>query len=280
MKADLHCHSHYSDGSCSPAELIDIAASVGFSGLAITDHDTLQSFPEAAPYAAQKGIGLIPGVELSTVCLNDSVHVLGYAFDPTDESLLRFCCVHRERREMRNQKILDNLKRYNIVISMDEVKAFSPNASTYGRPHIALVMMKNGHVATVYEAFSRYIGSGKCCYEAGEKWTSQEAIAAIHEARGKAVIAHPHLVRNNQVMQALLSMPFDGLEGYYSCASSYENHRWCKVAEGKGWFITGGSDFHGSVRPEVAFGSSWTPDKTFELLSTHFRSLGTIFTAG
>jgi predicted metal-dependent phosphoesterase TrpH len=211
------------------------------------------------------------------VCLNDSVHVLGYAFDPENESLLRFCRIHRERREARNQKILDNLKGYNISISMDEVKTLSPNASTYGRPHIALVMVKKKHVATLYEAFSRYIGGGKCCYEAGDKWTTQEAIAVIHEAKGKAIIAHPHLVRNTGVMKALLLMPFDGLEGYYNCASSYENHRWCKVAESKGWIITGGSDFHGSVRPDVVFGSSWTPEGMFELLLAHFRSLGTSF---
>lgn len=265
-KADLHCHSYYSDGSCSPKELVDVAVKAGFSGLSITDHDVLQAYPEALPYATEQGIVLLPGVELSTVCQNDAIHVLGYAFSPMDESLTQFCRVYRERREVRNQGILDNLKKHGVDVSMDEVKTLSPHATTYGRPHIALVMIKKGYVSTVYEAFSKYIGSGKCCYVAGEKWTTEEAIEAVHRANGKAVIAHPHLIKDRRVVKTLLAMPFDGLEGYYSRSSSYENHRWCKIAEERGWIVTGGSDFHGTVRPDVPFGSAWAPEKTVELL--------------
>ena len=266
MKCDLHCHSYYSDGSCSPQELVDEAVKAGFSGLSITDHDVLQSYPEALPYATQQGILLISGVELSTVCEEESIHVLGYAFLPQDPALLEFCRIYRERRELRNQKILDNLKLHGIDVTMEEVKQLSPHATTYGRPHIALVMMKKGYVKTVFESFSRYIGSGKSCYVAGEKWKTDEAIEAIHRAHGKAVLAHPHLIRNPPIVKKLLTMPFDGLEGFYSRASSHENHRWCRIAEERGWIVTGGSDFHGTVRPEVPFGAAWAPEEMVKRL--------------
>jgi predicted metal-dependent phosphoesterase TrpH len=273
QKADLHCHSLHSDGTCSPTELVDLAIQMNFCGLSITDHDSLEAFDEAYPYSTQKGIVFLPGVEISAKFRNEPIHVLGYSFDPHSKSLFEFCRLHRERREIRNQLMLEKLAHAGMTVAIEEVKSLSPHATTYGRPHIALAMMQHGYVEDVASAFRRYLGAGKSCYVEGEKWTVEEAIAAIHAAKGKAVLAHPQLIKARYVIEDLLALPFDGLEAYYNSMNADVNRRWCEKAQQHALFVTGGSDFHGTVKPEIHFGSSWAPEETFHLLNHHFLSL-------
>ena len=270
MTADLHCHSTYSDGTCSPKELVALAKEKGLAGLSITDHDTIEGFFEAYQYAVSQNILLIPGVEISTQYRNESVHVLGYSFDPKNSCLAAFCAVHRERREKRNAMILEKLKQKGMLLSMEEIKALSPNADTYGRPHIALAMVERGYVKNIVSAFNQFLGTNRSCYVAGEKWTVPEAIEAIHQAKGKAVLAHPHLLRKKALINYLLSLAFDGIEGYYSGHFYYTSEKWIEEAEKRKWLITGGSDFHGTIRPDVPFGASYTPENTFSILYEHF----------
>ena len=122
-KADLHCHSLYSDGSCRPTELVDLAIQMNFCGLSITDHDTTEAFDEAYPYAMQKGIILLPGVEISAKFRDEPVHILGYCFDPHSKSLIEFCRMHRERRELRNRLMLEKLSENGMTVTIEEVKA-------------------------------------------------------------------------------------------------------------------------------------------------------------
>lgn len=272
-KVDLHCHSVYSDGSLQPRELVDLASQMGFGGLSITDHDTIAAFGEANQYALQKGLILLPGVEISAQFRSEPVHILGYSFDPYANSLIEFCRIHRERREIRNRQIIDRLVRAGMSMTMEEVKALSPHAATYGRPHIALAMIRHGYVENAALAFRHFIGAGKSCYVEGEKWTVAEALDAIHQARGKAVLAHPQLLKARSLIQELLALPFDGLEAYYSSMTSDVNRRWCEIAHSHGLFVTGGSDFHGVMKPENHFGSSWAPQETVQLLYHHFLSL-------
>jgi predicted metal-dependent phosphoesterase TrpH len=260
----------YSDGSYRPKELVDLAFSLGFSGLSITDHDTLIAFSECNAYAVSKGLLLLPGVEISADYEKEPVHVLGYSFSPESPSLHEFCRKHRLRREERNQKMLEKLSKAGMTVTMEEVKALSPEASSYGRPHIALALLKKGYIHDLVSAFTHYLGSGKPCYVPGEKWTVQEAIDAVHEAGGKAILAHPHLLNQRKVVEALLTMPFDGLEGYYDGAPLKDNERWCQEAKKRKWLVTGGSDFHGSFRPKVPFGSSWAPEETIDVLQECF----------
>ena len=273
-KADLHCHSMYSDGTCSPKELIDLAEKIDLSGLSITDHDTLEAFVEAYPYACEKGIILLPGVEISTQYQHESIHILGYSFNPESESLAAFCATHRMRREKRNGQIIEKLCRAGMPLSMEEVKQLSPHADSYGRPHIALAMVQRGYVKTVAMAFSRYIASGRPCYVEGEKWTVEQAIEAIRAAGGKAVLAHPHLLSQKKIIEYLLSLSIDGIEGYYGSYFQKENERWCQEAKKRGWLITGGSDFHGSIRPDTPLGASFAPEETFQALCDQFFSHG------
>lgn len=272
-KADLHCHSLHSDGSYRPKELVDLAVATQFCGLSITDHDTIEAFDEANEYASQHHLIFLPGVEISAKFRNEAIHILGYCFDPHAKSLLDFCRMQRERKEARNQAMLKKLALAGMTVTMEEVKGLSPEATTYGRPHIALAMIRRGYVEDVASAFGHYLGAGKSCYVEGEKWTVAQAIDAIHEAKGKAVLAHPQLLKNRSMVEELLSFPFDGIEAYYGSMNADVSNRWCEIAKKHSLFVTGGSDFHGSVKPETRFGSSWTPEETLDLLYHHFLSL-------
>jgi len=270
MGADLHCHSLYSDGTSTPKELVDLAIRSKFSALSITDHDTVSAFDEARLYAHENGVRLIPGVEISSDHFGESVHVLGYAFK--SDALDEFCSFHRKRRVERNKVILEKLQKRGMEVSEEEVKKLSPSAITYGRPHIAQVLVTKGYVTDIGEAFKRYLGEGKSCYEKGERWSVEEAIEAIHKAGGMAVLAHPHLIKKGALVRALLDLDFDGIEAYYASMLPAENRRWVEVAIRHKLFITGGSDFHGSVKPHSFFGSSWAPEETVDLLWNHFSS--------
>lgn len=271
MTADLHCHSRYSDGTCTPKELVDLAKEKGFKGLSITDHDTIEGFFDGYKYACDQEMILLPGVEISAQHNNESVHVLGYSFDPKNKTLDVFCAKHRERRERRNELILEKLAQAGMPLTMEEVKALSPHADAYGRPHIAVAMVQRGYVKSVLSAFLNFIGSNRPCYVAGEKWTVVQTIEAIHQAKGKAVLAHPHLLKKKELINYLLSLSFDGIEGHYS-GYFHANERWCEEAEKRGWLVTGGSDFHGTIRPDVSFGASYTPEESFHQLHQHFLS--------
>ena len=125
----------------------------------------------------------------------------------------------------------------------------------------------------VATAFRMYLGRGRSCYVEGEKWTVPDAIDLIHGARGMAVLAHPHLLKPGVPIEKLLSYPFDGIEAYYSMLGPARHRPWCEHAARRGLFITGGSDFHGSVMPNCHFGSSWAPETTLDFLHHHFLSL-------
>lgn len=275
FKADLHCHSNLSDGTCSPKELLDLAKSIGLSGLAITDHDTVEAYSSILPYANEIGVQLISGVEFSATFRSKSVHILGYAFSLKNEALLDFCKQHQERRKLRNLAILQRLKSNGIAISYEELLDIAEQSSahnkTIGRPHIALALLKKGVVETIQEAFRHYIGEGKVCYVQGNEFSIEETINVIHNAHGYAVVAHPHLLKGERFIKELLNKKFDGLEGYYCLQSPAQNARWIKEGLSRNWLITGGSDFHGSIKPQISLGCSTVGKELFDKLYSRFK---------
>jgi predicted metal-dependent phosphoesterase TrpH len=271
FRADLHCHTSCSDGSNSPEEILHLAKEIGLSGLSITDHDTIEAYGAAIPIAKELEIPLVSGIEFSAEHKGSSVHILGYSFSLNDPGLLAFCQKHAARRDARNRKILEKLKEQRIEVSEEEIKI--DNHQTIGRPHIALVMMKKGYVESVQEAFDKYLGDGKLCFAPGESYSIEETLAIIHNAKGLAVLAHPHLLHNPTLLSELLEMNFDGLEGYYGRFPRDRQDKWLQLAKKKGWIVTGGSDFHGSVKPHSALGSSWVCEETFNILLNHFINL-------
>jgi predicted metal-dependent phosphoesterase TrpH len=273
FRADLHLHSTFSDGIYPPEKLLRLAKEVELSGVSITDHDTISAYSEELfDLAKDLDIQLLTGVEISSSLLGDVVHILGYGFDYKSKALLDFLEEARKKRKMRNQAILKKLSNYNIQISIDELynKGLYKNENeiaSIGRPHIAKLMVEKGFVRDFKAAFSEYLKDGAKCYVEGEKFSPSEVISKLHEVKAKAIIAHPHLIKDFNLLQALLEMPFDGIEAYYGRITPDKEKRWLKIAEKKGWIITGGSDFHGDTKPFLTIGCSWVSKEIFDQLN-------------
>ncbi|MEI8300987.1 MAG: PHP domain-containing protein [Chlamydiota bacterium] len=264
FRADLHCHSRCSDGSLTPLELLEKAHQIGLQGLSITDHDTIKAYDgELFKKAEELGLILCSGVEFSCQLKGVNVHILGYGFDVTSKQLQEFCMKHQKRRRERNLKILLKLRQHQMVITEEELESI-PLVHVIGRPHIAALMLQKGYVTSIKEAFDRYLGDGKCCFDQGGAFSVDETITLIHQAGGKAFIAHPHLIKKSKIVKELLEKKFDGLEGYYALFHKADNQRWVDRAQEKGWLISGGSDFHGDLRPFIPLGASWVDEVTFQ----------------
>lgn len=267
FKADMHCHTTCSDGSLSPIDVLHLAKEKGLSGLSITDHDTIEAYDKRTLTEAQiLGIELCPGVEFSTHHLQCSIHILGYAFDLNSMLLKEFCKRHQERRRHRNTSILRRLRFKGCSITEEDLYERYKKEKTVGRPHIALLMVERGFVKSIKEAFDKYIGDNKSCYDPGLPFTVEETIDVIHKAGGKAFIAHPHLIAHKKILKNLFQMSFDGLECYYSFSHHPNQSTLLQKAEELGWLVSGGSDFHGEVRPTIPLGASYIGRKEFDAI--------------
>ncbi|NGX31547.1 MAG: 5'-3' exoribonuclease [Chlamydiae bacterium] len=260
FRADLHTHTTFSDGTCDPKELILLAKEKGLDGLAITDHDNVDAFFEVKTFAKDK-LPLLCGIELSCEHVSKSVHVLGYGFDP---DIMRDFCVHfLELRMQRNEKICRNLQNAGFKISLDALKGSYKKA--LGRPQIANYLVETKQISSFQQAFVQYIGNHASCYVEGYRLSIQEAIEKIHLANGKALIAHPHLLKDPILFKELIAMPFDGIEAYYASFTKSQCLPFLEVANQKQWIVTGGSDFHGNIKSNM-LGSSFTNEETFSEL--------------
>ncbi len=264
FRADLHCHSTCSDGTFSPVELIRHAKEIGLKGLSITDHDTIEAYKTAIPAAKEQGILLGTGAEFSCVFKQWSIHILGYDFLLDDPGILNLCAQHQERRLKRNHAILEELAKLRMPISEEELRA--KGVESIGRPHIAQLMVDKGYVSSIREAFQQYLGDGKRAFVSGDAFSIPETIEIIHQAQGKAFLAHPHLIDRNHLLKELLRLPFDGIECYYGRFLADQEKRWLKLAKEKNLLSSGGSDFHGDIKAYVPLGSSWVDEPTFHAI--------------
>lgn len=267
FQADLHCHSTKSDGVFSPEKLVKLANQQGLSGLSITDHDTLTYCDQAAAIAQELGVQLLPGVELSAEepGYKESVHILGYGYKLSSGELKAHCENVKARRKARNHEIVERLKKVDVHVDLEKLYASHPTGAV-GRPHFALEVIKQGKAKTIEEAFQRFLGDHKPCYALMERPSVEEAIRVIQAAGGFAILAHPHLVRQKKLFEALLERPFDGLEGQYARMPPQKNAPFEKIANEKKWISTAGSDFHGYSNSPAQLGDSWVNQTTFERL--------------
>ncbi len=269
FRADLHCHSTYSDGTCTPEQLLYKAKESNLSGLSITDHDTTKSYKKDVFDLAKKlNILLLPGVEISSALDKESVHILAYGKGIFKDNFQEFLNEVLKKRKIRNLKILEKLKSHKILISEEELYDFNYNnfkcsESTIGRPHIALLMVEKGYAESFQEAFQKYLKDNACCYVLGEKFPPQEVIEKIHSVNAKAVLAHPHLM-NYSIVRRLLKLSFDGIEAYYGRMIFKEEEKWVHLAKDKNLIATGGSDFHGDFKSHLILGSSWATKDIFQ----------------
>jgi len=266
FKADLHCHTNCSDGSDTPLEILHLAKKAGLQGLSITDHDTIRAYtPELFEEAARLDLRLLPGTEISSELEDLPVHILAYGFDVTSKTFNQFLEAMQKRREKRNAAILEKLRQRNMPITEEELKNFATER-TVGRPHIAQIMVQKGYVANIRDAFELYLKENASCYASGMKFAPDEVIGHIHRAKGKAVLAHPHFFKGKALLRKLLGFAFDGYECYYSRLDKSQEMPWLKRAQEKGLIATGGSDYHGKLKPYISLGASWVGLDTFKQL--------------
>ncbi|MBS4169210.1 PHP domain-containing protein [Parachlamydia sp. AcF125] len=271
FRADMHCHSTCSDGTCTPEELVDLAAKNGLKGLSITDHDSIKAYQSALEPAAKQGIQLLSGVEFSAQQDSVNVHILAYAFAFHDSLIAEFCQKHTVRRLERNREILDLLRMHRMPMKEQDVWDLSPQG-TIGRPHIALAMINYGYVKSLQEAFKKYLGDGKPCFASGKPFSVEETLDVIHKAKGLAIIAHPHLIDHAPTHKRLLELDFDGIECYYGKFPAHMHEKWLEIAHNKDWLISGGSDFHGSMKPGLNLGNSWVNEEIFNQFYSHLQA--------
>lgn len=260
FRADLHCHTKYSDGTSSPEELLLLAKSIGLQGLSITDHDTTAAYRTAIPIAKKLGILLGTGVEFSCSFEGQSVHILAYDFILANPIIEMLCERQQFNRTQRNRVILEKLRDKKIFIDQGELDSLR---GVLGRPHIAQLMIKKGYVTSIQEAFTLYLGDNKSCFYRGELLQIEETMKFIHQAHAKVFLAHPHLLSRSIFVKNLFKLPFDGIECYYAKISSAQEKRWIKLAKSKGLLISGGSDYHGSIKSYLPLGCSWVDRDTF-----------------
>lgn len=262
FRADLHCHTTCSDGSLSPKELILHAKEIGLAGLSITDHDTIVAYETAIDVAKEVGVLLGSGVEFSSVDQGINVHILGYDIDLQNPKLKVFCEKHLQRRFDRILKILKKLETKGFPLDSEELKIQAFQGHPVGRPHIAAAMVAKGYVVSIQEAFNRFLGDNMPCFDPGVPVSTLETIEVIHQAGGKAFLAHPHFMQREQIHK-ILEKPFDGIECYYSKCHPEKERRILKIAEKRNLLISGGSDFHGAIRSEISLGCSWVNETIF-----------------
>ena len=255
---DLHVHSTESDGTLTPEDLVAEAKKAGLAAFALTDHDTCQGVCKAMPLAASAGIELIPGIELSTDYHGKEVHIVGLYIDMENEQLLKKTAEYRKCRSERNALMVEALQKEGLSITMEELVAENPDC-VITRANIARFLYEHGQIKSVREAFDRYIGVHCKCYVGRLKVASTDAVRLIKEAGGTAILAHPLLyglsnTNLQKMIDELKPAGLDGLEAIYSTYTTGEEQQMKRLARENGLLISGGSDFHGSNKPDIALG--------------------------
>lgn len=249
--ADLHSHSVCSDGSDEPAALMRLARGAGLDALALTDHDTMAGLAEAHAEAASCGLELIPGIELSCTDGTHDIHLLAYWLDVENAELLAALQSRREQRLQRLEAVIGRLGEHGITITREIVLQIA-GRSPVGRPHIARALIQHGAVATMDEAFKRFLGDDAPCYVQHNELSSAEAIRLIRGAGGVPVVAHPVYLRDDAVIERLCAEGLAGVEAYHGSHSPATAQRYVELARRLGLLVTGGSDYHGTHKTEGA----------------------------
>jgi len=256
---DLHVHTTASDGALSPREVVRRARELGLKAIAITDHDTIEGIEEALDEGRKAGVEVVPGVELSIDFPRGTCHLLGYFIDPQDPKLRDTLLIVQKAREERNWKMLERLKALGFELTMEEVKAFSRDGQIC-RPHFALAMVKRGYVASVEEAFERYLKKGGPAYVEKFKLSPKKAVAVIREAGGLPVLAHPYTLEMSEddlraFTRKLKEIGLEGIEVYYPDHTPELVDLYLALARELDLVPTGGTDFHGpTVKGDIELG--------------------------
>jgi len=264
-------HSTWTDGLLAPTELMRACRDAGLRTVALTDHDMTGGVAVARAEAERLGVELVPGVELTTECRGREVHVLGYFFDEADAAFQRHLDDVRGQRAARAERIIARLGEMDMPLTMDDVRRELAPGAVIGRPHIARALVTRGHVPSTEEAFMHYLGNDGPAYVRREAPEPARQIGFVRDLGGVAVMAHPALVRNDDVIGDLVAAGLQGLECWTSCHTEEETLHYLKVAARHGLLVTGGSDYHGYPGSRD-LGVIPVPDRVMEPLREAARS--------
>jgi predicted metal-dependent phosphoesterase TrpH len=259
---DLHSHTDQSDGTFSAAELVAEAKRVGLSALAITDHDTIKGYEKAVPFAAEAGLTLICGIELSTRFRGGSMHLLGYfPCDPPPQEFRSWLDFLLESRRDRNRRLIAKLNSLGIDITLDEVE--TQGRTLTARPHFARVLVAKGYARDLQDAFDQYLDESARGYVQRHEIPTEEAIERIRHAGGISSVAHPvRVARNNwailaEYVKELTAAGLQAIEVFHSDHSLENVSYYQSLAERFDLAMTGGSDFHGANKPSIELGTGY-----------------------
>ena len=256
QSCDLHTHSNASDGQYSPRELVQLAKKAGIQCLAVTDHDTIDGVEEAAAAGVEFGLTVLRGVEFGAK-EERHMHILGLNLRPNSLALEQLCQTMKDSRNQRKYRIVEFLAEKGIHIDLKEVEELA-GGDVIARPHFAQILVHHGHVATTREAFDRYLDTDE--YQRIERFKADAAtcIDVIHQAGGKAVLAHPYQLKYSdekleETVALLKSQGLDGIECYYPKHTPQMVEQYLALAEKYALHVSGGSDFHGErVKPDIS----------------------------
>lgn len=255
---DLHVHSNASDGTLTPSEVVALAVEKDLAAIALTDHDTIDGLSEAQAAAAGLPIEIIPGIELSCVYQGEEIHILGIYVDPTDRVFISETDALKEIRKKRNEEMIRRFQNAGISITLDEVMAGNPD-TVITRAHFARVLLEKGYVKNMDQAFKKYLNySGPYCPRK-DKITPEHAMKILTDCNASPVLAHPYQYhlgdkKTEELVCYLKDLGLQGLEVYHSSNNQYESGKLRKLARKYDLFPTGGSDFHGSNKPDISLG--------------------------
>jgi predicted metal-dependent phosphoesterase TrpH len=260
---DLHIHSSFSDGSLTPAQILEEAVGQGLFAVSITDHDTVEGVLQLPEEKLLDSPHFLAGVEISAQIpgpfpQEGTLHLLGYGIDCKNKPLQKALATCQEARRQRNPQIVERLAALGLPISWEEVKALSGFGQT-GRPHMAQVLVKNKGVASTEEAFDRYLGKGRPAYVDKFRFPAVQAIGLIRGAGGIAVLAHPFSLNLppdllERLVIRFVEMGLGGIEAIYPAHDPLQTQSFATLAEKMGLLVTGGTDFHGASKPHIRMG--------------------------
>jgi 3',5'-nucleoside bisphosphate phosphatase len=277
---DLHAHTTCSDGTATPRELVALAAGIGLSAVAVTDHDSVDGVGEAVDAGHDLGIEVVPGVEINLEHRQVTLDTLGYFFGAAPGGELGAALQDlRLYRDERNARILARLTELGYPLGPADLEA-AASGGAVGRPHIGEAMRRRGYVDSISEAFARFLRRGAPAFVDRRRLALGEAVRLLRRSGGLAVIAHPGIIRADEagldrLVREAAHCGVEGLECFYQGHDAATVRRCLLLAERYELVPTGGSDFHGQTKPDVRLGigsgGEPVPDEVLAALKARWR---------
>ena len=264
--ADLHLHTQFSDGTFTPEELVLHAQKGGLSCIALTDHDTVEGCARTAAACAAVKMEFIPGAELTAEHQDTEVHIIGYFLDTHNPALLARIATFQAVRQNRIHEMVAALNKMGIPLKVEAVFALA-NCRSPGRPHVARALVKEKLVASLDEAFERFLKKNRPAWVPKTKMSALESVDLIHQAGGLAVMAHPGLNHNDDIIPDLVAVGLDGIECFHTKHSTSMSEHYLEIAEKHELLVTGGSDCHGYSKGRPLIGTVRLPYAHVERLN-------------